>query len=107
MRLTRLKHRSILLLIALLVAITPAIILYTVFIFLVFTGDLERGEVTVIELVELYFIEFVLLAAFAYAMYRMMTIVVDKHLPESLDALEELAQDEGGQSASDDRNQEQ
>lgn len=85
---SRIRKRTTLLLIGLLVVLTPVAILLVTFSFLTFAAGLEQGEVTTIELIELYAIEAVLLAAFAYLVYRLTLFVVEERLPEALDAVE-------------------
>lgn len=85
---SRIKNRTILLLVGLLVVLTPVVILVITLFFLTFAAGLQQGEITTVELVELYAIEFVVLAAFAYLVYRLTLFVVEEHLPEALDAVE-------------------
>lgn len=57
--------------IGLIVFLAPFAILLLTLTFLVFTGDLVRGRVTVLEFLELYILELVLFATSAYVLYRL------------------------------------
>jgi hypothetical protein len=104
------RDRVVVLAIALLVILAPALVLALTVGFLVFTGDLVLGRVTLLEFLELYIIDLVLIAGVGYAVYRLTLWLVENRLPESLDVLEEDATDgdsndgsEGGASHSNDR----
>jgi hypothetical protein len=104
------RDRVVVLAIALLVILAPALVLALTVGFLVFTGDLVLGRVTPLEFLELYIIDLVLIAGVGYAVYRLTLWLVKNRLPESLDVLEEDATDggsnegsEGGASHSNDR----
>lgn len=91
----RIKNRTILLLVGLLVVLTPVVVLSITFSFLTFAAGLQQGQISTIELIELYAIEFVVLTAFAYLVYRLTLYVVEEHLPEALDAVNESDPGEG------------
>lgn len=95
-------NRLVVLAIGILVLLTPALLLATVFWFLTFTGDLVLREVTLLEFVELYLIELVLIAAVTYSLYRLVLWLAEHKLPDALDTLDE---DVGGtgRDSSDDR----
>lgn len=62
------------------VFLAPLVILIFTLTFLAYTGDLVRGRVTVLELLELYIFELVLFATFAYALYRLTLRLVERQL---------------------------
>ena len=104
------RDRLVVLAIALLVILAPALVLALTVGFLVFTGDLVLGRVTPLEFLELYIIDLILIAGVGYAVYRLTLWLVENRLPESLDVLKEDAADgdsndgsEGGASHSNDR----
>lgn len=82
------SNKIVALAIGLLLLLAPALILFFTISFLSFTGDLVVGRVTMIEFIELYLIDFVLFAVFAYGLYRLTKTLVSRKLPSSLDALE-------------------
>lgn len=82
-------ERIEILLIGILVLLSPALILLITIEFLVFTGDLILSDVTLLELLELYIIDLMILAGVAYGLYRLVKALVIHRLPESLDTVEE------------------
>lgn len=68
--------------------------------FLTLTGGFARGELSAIELLELYVIELVLLVAFGYLVYRLTLYVIEHRLPGSLDAAERRSDRSGGEGQS-------
>jgi len=104
------RDRVVVLAIALLVILAPALVLALTVGFLVLSGDLVLGRITLLEFLELYTIDLVLIAGVGYAIYRLTLWLVENRLPESLDVLEEDATDGdsndgsgGSASHSDDR----
>jgi hypothetical protein len=104
------RDRIVVLVIALLVVLAPALLLALTVGFLVLSGDLVLGRITLLEFLELYIIDLVLIAGVGYAVYRLTLWLVKNRLPESLDVLEEDGTDggsidgsEGGASHSNDR----
>lgn len=94
------RDRFVILLTCLLVLFGPAVILTVALAFLTFTGGLARGEVSAIELLELYVIELVLLAGFGYLVYRLTRYLVEHRLPASLDAVERQSDSSGDEGRS-------
>lgn len=99
----RIKNRTILLLVGLLVVLAPVVILAITFSFLTFAAGLEQGEISTIEIVELYAIELVLLTAFAYLVYRLTLYIVEEHLPGALDAVQTGSDQGEGRGGAEDR----
>lgn len=89
------QDRVVVLVIALLVILAPALLLALTVGFLVLTGDLVLGRVTPLEFLELYIIDLILVAGVGYAVYRLTLWLVENQLPESLDVLERDAADGG------------
>ncbi|MEF8843771.1 MAG: hypothetical protein V5A62_19470 [Haloarculaceae archaeon] len=89
------RDRVVVLVIALLVILAPALLLALTVGFLVLAGDLVLGRVTPLEFLELYIIDLVLIAGVGYAIYRLTLWLVENRLPESLDVLDEDAADGG------------
>lgn len=88
--------------IGLLVLLAPALIIFLTLSFLTYTGDVLVSSLTLVEFVELYLIDLVLFAAFAYGLYRLTLALVQRQLPASLDALERSDTGETGDDATDD-----
>lgn len=82
------RDRLVLLATGLLVLLGPVLILVLTLGALVFFGDLALGQVTPVELLELYVIELVLFIGFAYGIYRLTLYLVVHRAPASLDSLE-------------------
>ncbi|WP_436909872.1 hypothetical protein [Halosimplex marinum] len=61
----------VLILMGILVILAPAVILGLTLEFLVLTGDLVLGRVTLVELLELYLIDLVAVSVVAYLVYRL------------------------------------
>ena len=85
------RDRIVVLVIALLVVLAPALLLALTVGVLVLSGDLVLGRITLLEFLELYIIDLVLIAGVGYAVYRLTLWLVKNRLPESLDVLEENA----------------
>ena len=94
-------HRTVLLAIGLLVLFTPVLLLVITLWFLSLTGDLLLGKITLLELLELYVLDLLLVAGIAFAIYRLMVRLVEHQLPASLDALETDGADETDTSGTD------
>jgi len=74
-------HRTVLLAIGLLVLFTPVLLLVITLWFLSLTGDLLLGNITLLELLELYVIDLLLVAGIAFTIYRLMVRLVEDQLP--------------------------
>jgi hypothetical protein len=83
MALDDVPDRFVLMAIGLLLLLAPVVLIVTTFGLLVYTGDLILDGVTPLVFVELYLLEIGVLAAFAYALYRLMTVLVLHRLPVS------------------------
>jgi len=68
----RLLYRTKLVVVGVLLLFVPALILVATLGFLLVAEGLVLGELSLLELVELYVIELLLLAAVAYALYRLL-----------------------------------
>lgn len=88
MRVPYIPDRIVVLVILLLVVLAPILIIILTLAFLVLIGDLLLGQLTPLELLELYIIDLVLFAGFAYGLYRLTLTLVKRKLPASMDALE-------------------
>jgi hypothetical protein len=88
MPLDDLPDNLLLLAIGILILIAPVVIIVLTVGLLVYTGSLILEGVTPLVFLELYLIDLVLVAAFAYGLYRLTRVLVMHRLPESLDALE-------------------
>jgi len=84
------RDRVVVLAIGLLVILAPALLLALTVGFLVLTGDLLLGRLTLLEFLELYIIDLVLFAVAGYGIYRLTLWTVGNRLPESLDTLDRL-----------------
>jgi hypothetical protein len=90
----RSQNRIVLLTLGLLLLLAPVVLLGMTLGFLALTGDLVLGRLTLVEFVELYVIELVVLGASGYAAYRLALWLVAHRLPASLDATEERVSDD-------------
>jgi len=97
------RDRVVVLVIALLVILAPALLLALTIGFLILTGDLVLGRVTPLEFLELYIIDLILIAGVGYAVYRLTLWLVANRLPESLDVLEGDATDGDSNDGSEER----
>lgn len=79
--------RTLVLIIGLLVLLAPATLLVLTLAFFSFTGDVLVQELTLLEIVELYLLDLVVLVGFSYGLYRVVKLLVVHQLPESLDDL--------------------
>ena len=86
MPLDDIPDKFVILAIGLLVLLAPVVIIATTIGLLIYTGDLILQGVTPLVFIELYLIEIVLLAAFAYGLYRLTRVLVVHQLPSTLDA---------------------
>lgn len=82
------RDRIAVALIALLVVLTPAVVLTLTLSFLTVTGDIAVGQLTPLELLELYLLDLALLLVVGYLLYRLLLRLVVHDLSASLDALE-------------------
>lgn len=83
-----LRDRAIILAIGLLVLLSPVLFLAATLSFLILTGDLILGQVTLLEFLELYIIELILFIGLTYGLYKLTLWMVENQLPASLDAIE-------------------
>lgn len=96
------RKRLVLLAIGLLVILGPVLILVFTLGALTFFGDFVVGQVTFVELLELYLIELVVFLGLAYSVYRLTLWAVQEPLPSAIDALD----DETDEDALDDETDE-
>lgn len=82
------RNRLVLLSYGLLIVLAPVVFLFLTLGFLTFTGDLVLSQLTLLEFVELYIIELVVVVAFGYGIYRLTLWVAESRLPVLLDALD-------------------
>jgi TRAP-type mannitol/chloroaromatic compound transport system permease small subunit len=68
----RLRRRIKLVVVGVLLLLVPALILVATLGFLLVAEGLVIGELSLLELLELYVIELLLIAAIAYALYRLL-----------------------------------
>ena len=68
----RLRRRIKLVVVGILLLLVPALILVATLGFLLVAEGLVLGELSLLELLELYVIELLLIAAIAYALYRLL-----------------------------------
>jgi TRAP-type mannitol/chloroaromatic compound transport system permease small subunit len=68
----RLRRRIKLVVVGVLLLLVPALILVATLGFLLVAEGLVLGELSLLELLELYVIELLLIAAIAYALYRLL-----------------------------------
>ena len=92
-------RRGRLLLVGVLLLFVPVLRLGATLAFLLVAEGLVFGELSVVELLELYVIELLLLAGGAYLLFRLLGYSVDAHL---LDGLDGLDGDGDGKRASED-----
>jgi uncharacterized membrane protein len=85
----------------LLIVLGPVLILVFTLGTLTLFGDLIVGQLTFIELLELYLIELVAFLGLAYGIYRLTLWAVQEPLPTALDALDEESAE--GESDGDER----
>lgn len=97
-----LTDRLVVLAIGLLIVLGPVVLLVLTLGFLMLTGDLLVNQVTPIEFLELYVIDLLLFSVFGYGFYRLTLTMVERHLPTSLDALDEEDAERDATEASDD-----
>jgi len=95
------RKRFILLVTGLLIVLGPVLILVFTLGTLTLFGDLIVGQLTFIELLELYLIELVAFLGLAYGIYRLTLWAVQEPLPTALDALDEESAE--GESDGDER----
>jgi len=100
------RDRLVLLAYGVFFLIAPAVILAFTLAFLVITGDLVLGRLSLVEFLELYLIDLVIVGAFGYGFYRLTTWIAEHRLPTLLETLAadeqvEIADEES--TAEDDR----
>jgi len=71
------------LVLGLLLLFVPVLILVATLAFLLVAEGLVLGELSVVELLELYVIELLLTAAGAYLLFRLLGYSIDSYLPEA------------------------
>lgn len=82
-------NRLLLVFIAVLVVLTPVVLLTLTLAFLTVTTDIAVQELTLLELVELYLLDLVVLVVVGYLLYRLVLRLVVHELPPALEELEE------------------
>ncbi|MEF8856334.1 MAG: hypothetical protein V5A16_02805 [Haloplanus sp.] len=83
------RKRLVLIAIGLLIVLSPVLILVLTLGTLTLFGDLIVGQLTFIELLELYLIDLVVFLGLAYGIYRLTLWTVQVPLPTALDALDD------------------
>jgi len=83
-----------LLIVGVLLLFVPVLILVATLAFLLIAEGLVLGELSVVELLELYVIELLLLAGGAYLLFRLLGYSIDTRLPDAPDADEDGSTDE-------------
>jgi len=83
------RPRLVLLLISLLVVLGPALILVLTLGALTAFGDLAVGRLSLVELLELYIIELLVIGGLTYGIYRLTLWLVENELPQAVDAIED------------------
>ncbi len=89
--LQQLLDKGTLAVIGVLLLFAPAVLMVVTLVFLQLVHGLAIGELSPLELVELYLIEVALLAAFAYAIVRILRYSTRHSLPTTLDSLDRRA----------------
>ncbi|MHB9285435.1 hypothetical protein ACKVMT_00160 [Halobacteriales archaeon Cl-PHB] len=89
-----LLDKGALVIIGALLLFAPALLIVVTMGFLQLIHGMALSDLTPLELVELYLIEMALLAAFAYAVYRILRWSTRHRLPAALDSLETEADDD-------------
>lgn len=89
-------HRFVVIAISILVIFTPIVILGLTIGFLLLTEDLRLGRLSLLEYLELYIIDLIVVSAVAYGIYRLTLRLVEDQLPASLDAIDSA--DEGDEA---------
>lgn len=85
-------NRITVLLVGLLVLFAPALFVIITLEFLILTGEVALTEISLLEFLELYIIDLILLVGFGYGVYRLTLWVTDRPLRESVN---ELRADDG------------
>ena len=88
-------RRGKLLIVGVLLLFVPVLILVATLAFLLIAEGLVLGELSVVELLELYVIELLLLTGGAYLLFRLLGYSVDSHLLDAPDGDGERAGDDG------------
>ncbi|GAA0238940.1 hypothetical protein ACFFQF_28805 [Haladaptatus pallidirubidus] len=87
-KISNLISRSTLVIIGLLVLFIPVILLVIMVGFLSLAQGIVLAELSVVEIIELYLLEVLVFASFAYLLYRLLLTAIEKRLPGALNALE-------------------
>jgi hypothetical protein len=88
-------RRGKLLIVGLLLLFVPVLILVATLGFLLVAEGLVLGELSVVELLELYVVELLLSAAGAYLLFRLLGYSIDSHLLGTPEESEERAGADG------------
>jgi uncharacterized BrkB/YihY/UPF0761 family membrane protein len=85
------KHarRSLTVVALFLVILLPALVLAVTLAFLQFAQAVAIGELSALELVELYLIEMVVFGVAAYLLYRLAIATLEEELPEWIEPVED------------------
>ncbi|WP_256289238.1 hypothetical protein [Halobellus inordinatus] len=81
---TRMQRRLSIVLIALLVIFTPALILVATLEALFLLGEITLADISALEFIELYLLDLALLVLFVVAVYQITRYVVGEQLPAPL-----------------------
>lgn len=71
------RNSVVVLLVGLFLLFAPALFVVITLEFLVLSGDITLSEITLLEFLELYLIDLVLLVGFGYTVYRLTLWVVE------------------------------
>lgn len=82
------QKRIALLVIGLVVLFAPALFVLATLEFLILSGNLALSEISVLEFVELYLIDLVLLVLLGYGVYRLTFWLIQDQLPDALDTVD-------------------
>ncbi|WP_339106056.1 hypothetical protein [Haloterrigena salinisoli] len=82
------------LLISVVLLFAPVIILVLTIGFLMLAGGLVLGELSVIELLELYILELILFTVGSYLLFRFREYLVKERLPKTVDKSDERRSDD-------------
>jgi type VI protein secretion system component VasF len=103
MNTTKIPRRLTVVVIALVIVLTPVVLLTLTLSFLTATGSIVAGELTPLEIAELYLLDLGLLLGVGYLLYRLSLRLASEELPASLDALAETEAPAGREEPHDPR----
>jgi hypothetical protein len=89
MALSDLSDKALVAIIGLLVLLAPALLLGLTLVFLAYIGDTFVQGLSLLEILELYLIELVVVVVFGYGVYKLTKYLVIHQLPASLEELDD------------------